>query len=106
MRTHRDLVLEIQNSLRDFSIDFKTQVSAKAYEWLECIDQSIDHDLEEIDRQAEKTDVLAGRTIGLWGNDIFCKMPVIEGADLAGLKRQQVRPFVSRRGDEDGTGGI
>jgi len=63
MRTHRDLVLDIQKWLSKFAIDFKTQISAKAYEWLECMDQSIDHDLEEIDMEMERPEILAREVV-------------------------------------------
>ena len=63
MNAYRDLILQVQKSIERFCLDFKTQVSAKAYEWLECMDQSIDHDLAEIDRQAEQARILAIETI-------------------------------------------
>jgi hypothetical protein len=59
MNTYRDLVLQVQKSIERFCLDFKTQVSAKAYEWLECMDQSIDHDLAELDEQSNQIEIVA-----------------------------------------------
>jgi hypothetical protein len=59
MNAYRDLVLQVQKSIERFCLDFKTQVSAKAYEWLECMDQSIDHDLAELDEQSNQIEIVA-----------------------------------------------
>jgi len=62
MKTHRDLVLDINDWLDNFAADFKEQISADAYELLECMAQSIGHDLEEVDKEVAKTDA--------WANEI------------------------------------
>lgn len=64
MRTHEELVLDIQRWLGDFCIDFKAQISAKAYEWLDCMVQDVNRELQEIDRQAERAAMPQVQVIG------------------------------------------
>lgn len=59
MKTYRDLILDIQNFLRNFSVEEKKNVSWYAMELIGDELQSIEHDLKEIDDYNKHIDSVA-----------------------------------------------
>jgi hypothetical protein len=64
MRTHKELVLDIRRWLSEFCTECKGLISAEGYDWLDCMVQDIDRELQGIDRQAEGAAMPRVRVIG------------------------------------------
>lgn len=59
MKTYKELIDDIQNFLRNFSVDFKKEVSWNAMEFIGNEMQSIEHNLKEVEDYNKHIDSVA-----------------------------------------------